>query len=71
MIIYSFIISLKSLPEQSSVCVATPSGTFSERLAGPKPRNFIMVLTASCSVLTADKEYVSSASTHSTKLKQI
>lgn len=56
-----------NVPEHSNVCVATPSGTFSDRLAGAKPKNLIMVLTASCNVLTADNEKVSSASTHSTK----
>lgn len=53
------------LPEQSNVCVWVPSGTFSVKLAGPNPRNLIIVLTASWIVFTADNEYVSSASTHS------
>lgn len=51
------------LPELSSVCVWTPWLTFPEPVSGAKPRNFSIVFTASCSVVTADNSYVSSNST--------
>lgn len=50
------------LPEQSSVCVWVPSLTFSDMLAAASPKNLSIVLTASWSVFTADRAYVSSAS---------
>lgn len=57
-------IIISDLPELSSVCVWTPWLTFPEPVSAAKPRNFSIVLTASCSVFTADNSYVSSSSTH-------
>lgn len=57
------------LPEQSKVCVCVPSPTVSDIFADANPKNLSMVLTASWSVLTADRAYVSSASTQAEKIK--
>lgn len=68
-VIYNFMLCFIELflnsPEQSTVCRFVPSATFSDRLAAPRPSIFIIVLTASCRLLTADSTKVSSACSHS------